>query len=107
MGAWGHKIEDNDTAQDFYMDFEESLKSGLSVDDAIAEYRDSWYFQDNWSILCIADVQMKYQSKLDDDIKVAVQKSISEELSMINDWRYPHERKLALEEFEMRVRRYI
>lgn len=99
MGAWGCGLYDNDTAMDCSDEYEEYLKEGYSIEQAINKLKQSWFIKDNWSILVIADLQVKNFKRLDDDLKELLFKVIPEELNLAKEWKNPKERKITIYKF--------
>jgi hypothetical protein len=99
MGAWGFGIYDNDTAMDCVAVYEDYLKEGNTVNEAIQKLKSEWFIKENWSILAIVDLQVKNLKYIDDDIKALVNKTIIEEMALIKEWTEPDKRKIELKQF--------
>lgn len=107
MGAWGCGLYDNDTAMDCSDEYEGYLKKGYSVEQAINKLKQSWFVKDNWSILVIADLQIKNFKKIDDDLKSLSLKAIQEELNLVKEWRNPKKRESVINEFYNSIKTFV
>ncbi len=103
MGAWGYGIYDNDTALDLKGDFDGCLEECRNLVDTFNSLKDSWYIKDNWSLLALADLQLKYLKKIDDDIYHKTINAIDEELKNISTWREPNIREQELLNFKEKI----
>jgi hypothetical protein len=99
MGAWGYGVCDNDTALDLVGDFEGML-CDYSVRVVFDRLKNTWYVNDNWSLLAMSKLQMKYLKKVDNDIYDKTLNVIDDELRLADNWREPMTRQRELLRFK-------
>lgn len=58
------------------------------------------YVTDNCALLALADLQLKYMGKINDNFRDEVMMTLNEKLTIIDNWREPEQRRKALLNFK-------
>ena len=100
MGAWGFKIEDNDIAQDFILDYKELVEDGKEPQEAIEElFQGERYKEDSHAILMAGKLEYEHYGEIK-HVDV-VNRALKEELTLVslNNWKEPEVRREELLKF--------
>lgn len=103
MGAWGYGIYENDGALDLKLDFDECIENGMGVEETSKMLQGSYYVADNCALLALADLQLKHMGKINDNFRDEVMMTLNEELTIIDNWREPEQRRKALLDFKKKI----
>lgn len=108
MGAWGCKIDENDTALDVKALYMDELND-LTPEEAFYRVENSSLYSYDDSILMLAELQIEELGKLVGMVKNDIMRVIENQLSddELSRWFESEERKDEILEFKKKVEKHI